>query len=141
MQRREFLEGVGTLTTLACYTCLLGCEEPKTDQPAKGVSVGQAADFAQGVTELAMFRIAVIKYGSELRVVSLVCPHQSCIVKSVVGGGYQCPCHGSEFNAKGEPQSGPAKEPLSWIATEITSQGELLIFPQRRVEASFAVRL
>lgn len=41
----------------------------------------------------------------------LQCTHRGCELE--VGGGiYSCPCHGSEFNTKGEILSGPATKQL-----------------------------
>jgi Rieske Fe-S protein len=142
MERRKFLSKLSVLYSAAMLTSLFGCEhQEEVDQTLRGVSLGAVTTFAQGVTELAMYRVAVIRYGSELRVVSLVCPHQSCIVKPLVGGGYQCPCHGSEFNEDGSPETGPAQQPLSWIRAEISQSSEVIIYPKQKVRADFSVRL
>lgn len=47
----------------------------------------------------------------------LKCTHQACEVE-VQGSRYACPCHGSEFDARGQVLNGPADQPLSTFKTE-----------------------
>lgn len=47
--------------------------------------------------------------------ISAICPHLGCIVQRLPEGRYECPCHGSKFNAQGEVYAGPAPSGLSWI--------------------------
>ena len=45
-------------------------------------------------------------------VLSLRCTHLGCRTRPEPGGGFACPCHGSRFGPRGEPERGPATEPL-----------------------------
>ena len=47
----------------------------------------------------------------------LMCTHRSCGL-DVGGYVYTCPCHGSEFDLKGEVITGPAEEALIKFKTE-----------------------
>lgn len=47
----------------------------------------------------------------------LMCTHRSCGL-DVGGHVYTCPCHGSEFDLKGEVITGPAEEALMKFKTE-----------------------
>ena len=50
----------------------------------------------------------------ELRTFSAVCPHMKCVVRwNAAQGSFDCPCHGSRFDTKGEVLEGPALHCLS----------------------------
>jgi Rieske Fe-S protein len=50
---------------------------------------------------------------------SAVCTHMACTV-AVAGREYQCPCHGSAFDAfTGAVLVGPATEPLAPVAVRV----------------------
>ncbi len=49
---------------------------------------------------------------------SLACTHLGCRVAPDPAGGFECPCHGSRFDAEGRPVHGPALEPLRSVLLE-----------------------
>lgn len=54
--------------------------------------------------------------GNQTYNLSKVCPHAGCNVDySEKDTKFVCPCHGSEFNIKGEVTHGPAKENLEKV--------------------------
>lgn len=58
---------------------------------------------------------------------SVKCTHLGCIVDSnLKTGGYNCPCHRSQFNQFGEVLAAPATRPLDYFPITIEN-GELLI--------------
>ena len=58
------------------------------------------------------FKWALLDAGA-LRVLSPVCPHLKCIVQwNANERSWDCPCHGSRFDAEGQVLDGPALTPL-----------------------------
>jgi cytochrome b6-f complex iron-sulfur subunit len=46
-------------------------------------------------------------------VFSRKCTHQGCTISEFQNGVASCPCHGSQFDASGQPVRGPASRPLN----------------------------
>lgn len=75
---------------------------------------GTGAILRHGIQKLAVYR----DEGGELHRCSAVCPHLKCIVAwDSIEHTWNCPCHGSRFNAYGKVLNGPAKADLSPIET------------------------
>jgi glycine/D-amino acid oxidase-like deaminating enzyme/nitrite reductase/ring-hydroxylating ferredoxin subunit len=74
------------------------------------IEAGQGAILREGLKKLAVYRDsagAVYRY-------SAVCPHLGCIVAwNAAAGTWDCPCHGSRFDARGHVVNGPANRDLS----------------------------
>ena len=49
----------------------------------------------------------------KLAAISLVCTHLGCTVNRVTTG-FQCPCHGSQYDSEGIVIGGPAPKTLPW---------------------------
>jgi len=58
-------------------------------------------------------KVAIVRRGTKVGVISLECTHLGCIV-NVVDRGFFCPCHGSDFGPLGQVYSGPAVQALPW---------------------------
>ncbi len=72
--------------------------------------------------------IYVVHWEQGYAAISGECPHNSCPVEPVEGGGFACGCHGSAFAADGTVTEGPADRDLTWFEVLI-ADGELLIDP------------
>ncbi len=65
---------------------------------------------------------------------SVKCTHLGCIVNSnIKTGGFNCPCHRSQFNKFGEVLSAPATRPLDTFSI-IIKDGELMIDTNKPVK-------
>ena len=75
---------------------------------------GTGAILRQGIQKIAVYR----DEGGELHRCSAVCPHLNCIVAwDSIEHSWNCPCHGSRFNAYGKVLNGPAKADLAPVKT------------------------
>ena len=87
----------------------------------------KAADVpeGQGVTgEAGERHVAVYNSGGKLTVLENICTHMGCQTDwSVSGQSWDCPCHGSRFNADGSVLRGPAAEPLPTLPHHIEDDG------------------
>ena len=56
------------------------------------------------------------------------CVHLGCRVPDCIPSqGFECPCHGSKYNAHGEYAAGPAPRNLDRFSVSVNGSGELLI--------------
>ena len=58
--------------------------------------------------------VFIVNDGTEIKAFTAVCTHQSCNVNNYNPTTQRiiCPCHGSEFDLNGNPQTGPAPSAL-----------------------------
>ncbi len=82
---------------------------PRTEVPLEGALVYRDS------------RVALLRTGSEIFALSLVCTHLGCTV-NVTPGEIVCPCHGSVFDRHGQVLKGPANRPLKRL--EVREEGE-----------------
>jgi glycine/D-amino acid oxidase-like deaminating enzyme/nitrite reductase/ring-hydroxylating ferredoxin subunit len=76
---------------------------------ADEVARGGGAVIVQGLSRLAVHR----DKAGKLWVRSAVCPHLGCVVQWNDGEkSWDCPCHGSRFDARGKVLNGPARTDL-----------------------------
>ena len=132
ISRRSFLEvsiGLGIVA---------GCSAPTT--PKGPLPLGPVSKFPEGKTALDVFRVQIIRNGSELRAISLLCTHQTCLL-TPQAEGFDCPCHGSTFDLKGRKLSGPAPLDLPWYELTMSPQGELLLHRDRQVSAEWSLKI
>ncbi|HEX7062535.1 MAG TPA: FAD-dependent oxidoreductase [Woeseiaceae bacterium] len=91
----------------------------------KAGTLDDIADGQGGIIEHAGEQLAVVKADGRIATaVSAVCTHRGCIVSwNGVDRTWDCPCHGSRFEADGRVLYGPAVEPLAPRAIEPVAAG------------------
>lgn len=66
--------------------------------------------------------------GGQINVFATRCPHLGCSVGfDTTAGIFKCPCHGSQFNIKGDVIHGPATAPMARLAWRRGSAPDELI--------------
>ena len=58
--------------------------------------------------------------------ISTVCTHLGCIVRAETDG-FECPCHGSRYDADGEVTRGPAPRHLDWLEVTGADGGTYIV--------------
>ena len=130
--RREFLKMSGG--GLLLLSGLLGLQglarffsyRPPQDAQRARYELGPASDYPSGTrTVIREARAVVVHDGNGIRALSLICPHLGCVVAEA-SEGFECPCHGSRFDAAGARSTGPAAQNLREL-TVVESDGELYL--------------
>ena len=78
------------------------------------IAPNSGAVIRRGAKKIALFRDAE----GDLREFSAMCPHKGCIVQwNAFERSFDCPCHGSRFDAEGKVLNGPTAEGLSLLVS------------------------
>lgn len=87
--------------------------------------VGLPGNFKEGtILELEKEQVVVVREKQGFAAISLVCTHLGCTVRPS-SAGFECPCHGSQFDNLGINTGGPAPRPLDWYRISLAPNGEL----------------
>lgn len=65
----------------------------------------------------------IINSANETQVFLAHCTHLGCKINQIVNGKLVCPCHGSEYNLKGQVLKGPAYKNLQALHSVISEDG------------------
>jgi cytochrome b6-f complex iron-sulfur subunit len=137
--RREILNRIGWVAALGTFGGLAGGSVRYVIpnvlyEPPLAFKIGRPQDYPEGLDYLDDKRIFVIRQENKIKVVSAVCTHLGCSVQwAQERNRFECPCHGSLFNARGQVTAGPAQNPLLWYEVTLTADGRLLVDESRPV--------
>lgn len=93
----------------------------------KRFRAGKPDDYKVGIKELfEEERVVLVREKPGLAAISVVCTHLGCTVRAS-DAGFECPCHGSQFDNDGFVTGGPAPRPLDWYQVSVAPNGELEI--------------
>jgi len=102
---KEFV--VENVNVAAEYTDLLTGGDVSTEEEIKP---GSGAVLRRGLTKVAVYRDPK----GETHTCSAICPHLGCVVHwNGVESSWDCPCHGSRFDAYGHLLAGPSNQDLA----------------------------
>lgn len=139
VSRRGFLGlvSVGTvlLSFLAVLAGLLRLVKPNVFyEESRKIKIGVPAEFPVGMIKLLEGKKAFLFSNIDgFHAISQICTHLGCLV-SRTEAGFQCPCHGSKFNAIGQVTAGPAPRPLPWLELSLSVDGQLIIDTSKEVK-------
>ena len=90
-------------------------------------TAGKSDEYKVGTSQIfENEKVLVAREKEGLMAISLTCTHLGCTVRTS-SAGFECPCHGSQFDNLGSVTGGPAPDNLSWYQISITPGGELEI--------------
>lgn len=97
------------------------------------VTYGEPSRFKAGKPEsyplgtrlpLGRQRVTIVRTDAGIAALSNTCTHLGCVV-ATTDIGFDCPCHGSRFDAEGSVLGGPAPRPLPWFKVTLSPNGDL----------------
>ena len=95
--------------------------------PPSEYDLGPVGDFPAGSRTLLMHIPAVLIHSNDgWLAFSLVCTHLGCTVEQN-GKAYECPCHGSRYDAEGYVARGPSNTPLKRLRVEVSEAGNVIL--------------
>jgi cytochrome b6-f complex iron-sulfur subunit len=139
MPRRQFLgwlSGIGVVgSALAGIFSTYVFMRPRATygQPNR-FRIGRPEEFPSGSRiALDAKRVCIVREGDKVAAISTTCTHLGCII-APSATGFQCPCHGSQFDIDGNVTGGPAPRPLVWYQVSLTPSGELEIDKDNEIQ-------
>lgn len=82
--------------------------------------------------------VAIFRDGEGVYAISTICTHLGCVVRPHAEG-FECPCHGSRFDANGGVVKGPAPRALPWLQVRLDN-GAVRIDEGKTVPAGTKVK-
>ena len=133
MKRRNFIRrmalALATFTGIVVAASYLRQFFPRRMGERQRIYLGDPRLFpVDTYTFLEEHNLFVYRDHEGISAVSAVCTHLGCILEKSTDG-FQCPCHGSCYNLKGEVLSGPAPRNLSWFRVGRAENGQLYVDP------------
>ncbi|HUI11458.1 MAG TPA: Rieske 2Fe-2S domain-containing protein [Bacteroidota bacterium] len=132
MDRRTFLTalgfgGVGLSALIAAAGNLLYLKPAVDYGPPSVIRAGKPDEYKEGIKEvLEDQRVVVVRDRKGFAAISITCTHLGCTVRTS-DAGFECPCHGSQYDNDGFVTGGPAPRPLDWYQVSVAPNGELEI--------------
>ena len=131
--RKTVIAGAGVGLAAAALAACSGGSETKGSGSATGQSTTASAPVVLTTTAdvpvgsgVVIDKVVVTQpTAGDFKGFSAVCTHAGCLVKEVVDGTINCPCHGSKYSLDGAVVHGPATKPLPVEA--ITVQGDSIV--------------
>ena len=143
IERRAFLLGcfgIGSATAGFLAATLRYLVPNVLYEPSRRFDIGPPSRFPpDSVTFLEDRQLYVFNEADGFYAISSVCTHLGCTVKRG-GPGFECPCHGSQFDQNGRVVQGPAPKALAWFALSLSPHSQLVVDLDQPVTPEFRLR-
>jgi len=115
-------------------------------EPSTKFKIGKPADYPPNTVTFVQDKNLFVVRGKDgvqgIRIISSVCTHMGCTPKWVEAKNqWECPCHGSVFNLKGDVIAGPAPKPLPWYKAVIASDGKIIVDSKEYVKSDYQIKV
>jgi len=142
--RRDFLTSLSMI--LGGAVCASCDDSPKSQEVPDSFPLAHISKLEKGVNFFSALRVSLfmdhVSNEISIRALRMVCTHQECAIRppgidpkmslsrELV---LTCPCHGAQFDYRGEVLRGPATRPLEWLKISVSDEGMILLHPQVKV--------
>ncbi len=139
ISRRDFLglasAGAVILSSLAALAGMLRIPKPNVIyEESQKFKIGKPENFPVGtVKKLDDKKVFIFATNDGIHALSSVCTHLGCLVYTTEWG-FQCPCHGSQYNQNGKVIGGPAPRNLAWLDISQSLDGTLVVDAAKEVK-------
>ncbi|MFQ5843670.1 MAG: ubiquinol-cytochrome c reductase iron-sulfur subunit [Planctomycetota bacterium] len=108
-------------------------------EPPTAFAIGRPESFSpHSITFLPEHRLFLFNRSEGYSALSSICPHLGCNVRRATGArGFECPCHGSTYDAVGNVTGGPAPKPLAWHPLSLSRKGDLVVDTGVKVSSDY----
>jgi len=97
-------------------------------EPSQKFRAGKVSEYPLGVTIDKANRVWIVRNDKGLYAMWARCTHLGCTPNWFPAESrFRCPCHGSNFSAKGDVIAGPAPKPLWRVQVTKSPQGDLIV--------------
>ena len=103
----------------------------KEGEPKRAAVISEMTDAFTHYAKENLGAVWLLRHGSEVRALSVTCPHLGCGVEKAENG-FGCPCHTSAFDPSGKRISGPSPRDMDSLDTRVVDEGD-----DRMVEVRF----
>ena len=135
VDRRVVLQATGVVAVGGLIAaCSKGAGSGATSSQAGASASGESVTLASvadipvggGIVNEEVAVVVTQPTSGSIKGFTAVCPHQGCLVSTVVDNEIICPCHGSKFSAEdGAVIVGPATQGLA--AADVAVQGDSVV--------------
>jgi cytochrome b6-f complex iron-sulfur subunit len=139
VSRRDFLglasAGAVILSSLVALAGMLRIPKPNVIyEESQKFKIGKPENFPVGsVKKLDDKKVFIFATNDGIHALSSVCTHLGCLVYTTEWG-FQCPCHGSQYNQNGKVIAGPAPRNLAWLDISQSLDGTLVVDAAKEVK-------
>lgn len=142
--RRDFITSLSMM--LGGGVCTSCKNSPKSQDVPDNFPLAHISKLEKGLNFFSSLRVSLfvdhISNQISIRALRMVCTHQECAIRPPgidpqMGLSRElimtCPCHGAQFDYRGEVLRGPATKPLEWLKISASDEDMILLHPKEKV--------